>query len=776
MPAQLLRLFSLLPALRTNQNTNTSEDSILFRVLVQAMVSIGIMATDVAAETQMSWWAVPLSIIGATWSWRQRQRPQIALKFGLAAALLIALFSFFQHLLGSLNDTRLVLAELLVQVQTIHTFDMPRRKDLGYSIVIGVILVAVAATIGQTMAFAPMLLLFLCLALPVMVLDYRSRLGMAPASLPVRGQAGGSFPVPIANLAKLLVTTLLLGLLVFALMPRLPSYQIQSMPMSGEMPATNFDGSKIANPGYQNKGKGKGGKTIDRQAGGATDDSEFDDSSYYGFNQRMDQTLRGQLKPKLVLRVRSQSPGFWRVLAFDRYTGQGWEISQNEQTKTIDRGAWSSKFHLPRLLSKAPAKKIIQSYTAVSELPNVLPALTVPTEAYFPSQKMAVDREGSLRSAAGLSPGFTYTIVSEVAERNATALGQAGFKYEPDFQLNIADYLQIPPDLAKKLRSFTDKIIADYPKAQITKDAEPLNNNYDVALYLAQYLKQNYEVPKNPSDLSPLPKDKDLVNWFLGGCPNKTCGGYPDHFATVHTMMLRSIGIPARLAVGFEPGYFNPFTGMYEVKNTDAHALTEVYFPKYGWYSFDPLPGHPLFPPSIEEDQTFGVVKQLWNWVAGLLPSPVSAWIGTIVGAVVGWLVALWLFVTNSWLGAIFGLALAIGLVFGGWLLWQQWRRWRYNRWLQQQPPMERLYLQMLVSLSRWSIAPKLPSQTPFEHWEGIPFGIVSLYAGRVEMREGIEPIVLAYVAWKYGNQHPPLDYLQSILRSLQKAMLRSFR
>jgi len=52
--------------------------------------------------------------------------------------------------------------------------------------------------------------------------------------------------------------------------------------------------------------------------------------------------------------------------------------------------------------------------------------------------------------------------------------------------------------------------------------------------------------------------------------------------------MLRSIGIPARLVAGFSPGEFNPFTGLYVVRNTDAYAMTEVYFPKYGW--FDPIP------------------------------------------------------------------------------------------------------------------------------------------------------------------------------------------
>jgi transglutaminase-like putative cysteine protease len=41
--------------------------------------------------------------------------------------------------------------------------------------------------------------------------------------------------------------------------------------------------------------------------------------------------------------------------------------------------------------------------------------------------------------------------------------------------------------------------------------------------------------------------------------------------------MLRSIGIPARLATGFAPGQFNPFTGFYVVQNTDAYAITEVF-------------------------------------------------------------------------------------------------------------------------------------------------------------------------------------------------------
>jgi TgpA N-terminal domain len=91
--------------------------------------------------------------------------------------MLAALGAFFGRLFGELNDTRLALAELLIQLQVFHSFDMPRRKDLGYSIVIGLILLGVAATLSQTLAFAPVLLLFLALALPT---NPRSRVPFTP--------------------------------------------------------------------------------------------------------------------------------------------------------------------------------------------------------------------------------------------------------------------------------------------------------------------------------------------------------------------------------------------------------------------------------------------------------------------------------------------------------------------------------------------------------------------------------------------------------------------
>ena len=744
------------------------EESLLLRVLVQLMVVIGIIATDVAAETNLSLWAIPLSIIGATWSWYHRHDRNIGVKFGLALAMLGALGYFVSHLVGSMNDTRLVLAELLVQMQVIHTFDLPRRKDLGYSMTIGLILISVAGTLSQTLTFAPLLLLFLTIAIPVLFLDYRSRLNLSPLIITSPTQIT-KIGLPWQRLGQLLGIVLAIGLVIFALMPRFPGYQ-GSLPVSAPVKyeQKQFDAKGIINPGYQRKGKGGNGKgqQIDGKGGDGKSDGTLDENFYYGFNSQINQNLRGIMKPKMVMRVRSQAPGFWRALAFDRYTGQGWEISRNSQTRKVNRPEWDYKFTLGYPTSKMPTKQVIQSYTALEELPNIIPAMSSVTELYFPTPEIAVDKEGSVRSPVGLQQGLTYTAVSQVPFRDRQLLDKASTNYSPD----ITDYyLQIPAKVAAKIQTYTQDLIANSPQKQVGKNSQPLTSNYAKALYLAQYLKQHYRLPQDPIALARVPDGDDLASWFLFRCEGKSTscetGGYADHFATTYTMMLRSIGIPARLAVGFDPGRFNPFTGFYEVANTDAHALTEVYFPDYGWFVFDPIPGHPLTPPGVDEDQTFSTLGQLWNWVASWLPSPVTAWLAYIWSLTLGWLAVgiggfFGLF-SQGWLGIFSGSAIAISIAFCGWWGWQQWGKWRHRQWLKKLSPVERVYQQMLARLD--DTTPKHPAQTPLE------------YAQIVRETRSTSTSILvteisqAYTAWRYGAEAQQIDRLQQLLTSLTK-------
>ncbi|WP_373537881.1 transglutaminaseTgpA domain-containing protein [Microcoleus sp.] len=758
-----------------------TEDSLLLRILVQLLVIVGIVATDVASEESLNLWAVPVSIVGATWSWYRKRDRNVAAKFCIAIGMLVALFAFFTRLVGELNDTRLVLAQLLINIQVLHSFDLPRRKDLGYSVVIGLILLSVAATISQTLTFGPLLLVFLALVLPTLVLDYRSRLGLSKLeninpAVESRSK-NNNLSLFAATLSPkyfslLLLITVGLGLTIFAFLPRLPGYQLRTFPVSAPIEYQGeFDERSIINPGYVRGGNEKGtgggrGRNPDQGPG------EVDSTFYYGFNQRINQNLRGVLKPQVVMRVRSQAAGFWRVLGFDKYTGQGWEISRNDDAFKVTRPRWSYQFYLNPFPNAPRFQEVIQSYTIIADLPNLIPALNKPKELYFPTQEVAIDAEGGLRSPVELTDGLTYTVISNVPFRDRSLLGQTG----TDYPKNIRKfYLDVPPEIAQKVREKTEEILLG--RTRVAKSDRAIDSPYEKALYLAQYLKQNpnYKLVKA---LPYLEESEDLVEGFLFGYQNtqdgkKVTGGYPDHFSTVLTIMLRSIGIPARVAGGFDTGEFNPFTGLYVVRNTDAFLMTEVYFPRYGWFGFNPIPGYPLIPASVEDNQTFSALESFWKWIAGWLPTPLRSGLDSVIGFVIGWisLILGWFLgqFAKGWVGLFTGLISAIAFGFIGWLIWQGWRKWRYRRWLHKLPPVEGVYQEMLKDLASRGFA-KQKAQTPLEYAETMRGHHAT------DEAEVIEEVSQAYVRWKYGGEAGNLSQLRQLVDNLRRSHLRKLK
>ncbi len=739
-----------------------TEESLIFRILVQGLVIVGIIATDIAAGTQMSVWAIPLSIIGAIWSWYRRKHRNITVKFFLAMAMLIVLCLFLSRLIENLNDTRLVLAELLVQLQVLHSFDLPRRKDLGYSMVIGLILLGVAGTISQTVAFAPWLLIFLILAIPTLVLDYRSRLGLEsidkqlkiPFQSRQNKQKNVSYsPVSLKAIALLVTITIVFGLSIFMLMPRFQGYQLQSFPVDSPVDAESqkFNGqnNSIINPGYDKKGQKKGSNSQGNNSNGEAQ-GEQDNTQYYGFNTKINQNLEGEMKPKIVMRVRSQAPGFWKALSFDHYTGQGWEITNEQEFNTIDKHPFSYRFFIASVATMMKTKKVIQSYTAVADLPNIIPSLSSPRQIYFPAKEIGLDKLDNLRSPVGLLEGLTYTVVSSVPYRNRTQLQTS----PPEYSKEIEEiYLNVPEDIKEKVRQKTLDIL--------DTSEQSFSSPYEAVLFLTQAVKQRYQLKEQ---LPLINDNQDLVEAFL--FDNE--GGLPDHFSTALTIMLRSVDIPARLTVGFAPGKFNPFTGFYVVKNTDAYALTEVYFPYFGWYMFDPIPGHELFPPTLEEDQTFSVLREFWKWIAGWLPSPIAnffniIWTQIIVGFI-SFLVWLWRFISSGLIGTLVGILLAVIFGFLGWLGWGQLRKLGYYRRLAKLPPMVQLYQEMLRVLKVKGY-PKHPAQTPLE------YVAVSYQQHPQEQAEIIDEISHAYVSWRYGDNDQNLDYLKQQFKALVKSL-----
>ncbi|MFN4065611.1 MAG: DUF3488 and DUF4129 domain-containing transglutaminase family protein [Thermosynechococcus sp.] len=720
------------------------EDSLLLRLGVLGMVIVGLVATDVAADTANSLWSVPLSIVGFSWSWWARRQRNVVAKLAIAIGMLTALAIFLGRLATLNQDSRILLTELLIQLQVLHSFDLPRRKDLGYSMVIALILISVAATLSQTMTFGLFLVLFLAIALPVLVLDYRSRLGLLSTTSP-------SLRLPWRQWVGLFALILGLGMVVFVLLPRFPGYQIRALPVSADIQVEGkFDQARVINPGFvSGRGRGGAGEALVNQTFADTFDSNF----YYGFNSEIDQTFGLPMVPRELMRVRSQAPGFWRVLAFDEYTGRGWRISRNDEAEVLRRSPWSFRYLLPQQLSQMPTREVIQTYTIVSEFSNLIPHLYEPRELYFPTREIARDPDGGLRAPLPLPEGLTYSVISQVPVRDRSLLRRAP---KLNHTLGYQSYLEVPPDLKPRLQKLAQDLLA--------KADRSIPEPYEQALYLTQALKQSYTLK---TDIPELGKDQDLVEAFLF----EWRGGYPDHFSTALTLLLRSIGIPSRLVTGLGTGEFNPFTGLYVVRNTDAYALAEAYFPNLGWFLFDPIPGHDLYPQTLEVDQTFSVLQQFWQWVTGWLPTPVTGFLGTLFATLETALQKFFDLFSQGLGGIVQGILILFGGVIVVWGLWYALQTWRYRQRLQKLPPIARLYVQMLDGLAQQGLA-KRPNQTPWEYARSLQT------CGRLDAisQRAIETLTQAYVAWRYGGDHPPLPPLKRALSQLRQQRWRSLQ
>ena len=113
-------------------------------------------------------------------------------------------------------------------------------------------------------------------------------------------------------------------------------------------------------------------------------------------------------------------------------------------------------------------------------------------------------------------------------------------------------------------------------------------NPYDKTKRIEDYLRAVYPVDYGVEDTPP---DRDTVDYFLFDARR----GYFDYHASAMVIMLRTLGVPARLAVGFvvAESDYDKEQGAYVVRDRNSYAWPEVYFPKYGWIAFNPTPDRP---------------------------------------------------------------------------------------------------------------------------------------------------------------------------------------
>ncbi len=151
-------------------------------------------------------------------------------------------------------------------------------------------------------------------------------------------------------------------------------------------------------------------------------------------------------------------------------------------------------------------------------------------------------------------------------------------------------YLQLPPGLDPRIKQLAE---------DVTMHA---SNPYDKAAAIELYLKSHYAYTL---DLRGDPGNDPLAYFLF-----TRRAGHCEYFASAMAIMLREIGIPSRYATGFLPGEFNDIGGDYIIRASDAHAWVEVYFPGYGWMTFDPTPGSEFTRPA----GLAGHLAMYWDW------------------------------------------------------------------------------------------------------------------------------------------------------------------
>jgi len=128
------------------------------------------------------------------------------------------------------------------------------------------------------------------------------------------------------------------------------------------------------------------------------------------------------------------------------------------------------------------------------------------------------------------------------------------------------------------------------------------NNSFDKARAMEGYLRSHYGYTLDLSG----PPPNDPLAYFLF----QKRAGHCEYFAAAMTVMLRTQGIPARYINGFQQGEYNDVAGDLVVRESDAHSWVEVYFPGFGWLTFDPTP-----PSNDERPQgLFSQLSHYWDW------------------------------------------------------------------------------------------------------------------------------------------------------------------
>ena len=295
-----------------------------------------------------------------------------------------------------------------------------------------------------------------------------------------------------------------------------------------------------------------------------------------GFSDTVNLGAIGSIKrdPSIVMRVeltrspmRDGRPLYIRGVSFDRYDGKVWTNQLSHRRSLVEESPGTFTFRRKRAVSRSQLGEAMQQKILLEPLdtPVLFAAPFIESvTGMFPS--LFFDATGAVYLPFPSSSRIEYTVLSR---SNVLVPADLGSEPGPYPEPVVRQYLQLP-------------LQSDRINALAGEVTQRQHSPYEKATAIQSYLTHNYRYSLD----APLAEQHQPLEEFL--FMRKT--GYCEHYATAMVIMLRSVGVPARLVTGFMATEWNEYGNYYVVRQQDAHAWVEVYLPHSGWIRMDPTP------------------------------------------------------------------------------------------------------------------------------------------------------------------------------------------
>ncbi|MFN2590524.1 MAG: transglutaminaseTgpA domain-containing protein [Actinomycetota bacterium] len=314
-------------------------------------------------------------------------------------------------------------------------------------------------------------------------------------------------------------------------------------------------------------------------------------------------------QPVELFTVESLHPSYWRFLSLDQFDGERWTSSNPDAAggDTVRGGGVIAATHIDVDRAGLATRLLEQEITVQKLRQPWLPAAYTPIGISVTRSEVRYDATGDVLFAdEGTYPGFSYKVMSSLTVPSPGAIAAEPL---PDRSV-VEAYTRLPatpPAIVRLAHRLTD----DEPTV------------YGKVLAIQNYLRENFRY-----DLRvPAGHDSNHILRFL----TQTKAGYCEQFAGSMAVLLRAIGIPTRVAVGFTPGRFDPKANLWRVTLQNAHAWVEVFFPSFGWLSFEPTPSRTNPTAETYDEPLPGTVANVFG-CPGLTLEECQAQVGGVQG------------------------------------------------------------------------------------------------------------------------------------------------